>query len=380
MANTILCPHCKRQVELSDAFKHQIEEEVKEVMESKHLEEIASVRQKVAEEASKKAQAEFETLIKSLKQENEEQQSRSSKLQQEILELTKEMRKARQDAEEERVRAQRTIAQEEEKIRLDAKRKAEEESSLLIAQKEKRLTDALKANEILKQKLEQGSQQTQGEVLELELEELLKKEFPTDEIKPVPKGIRGADVIQVVVDRVGRKCGMILWESKNAKWSEVWLAKLKEDQRVVNADTAVLVSVNVPEDITTFKFKSGIWVTTRTSVVGLASVLRTNIGQVFHAKLASEGKNEKMEVLFNYLTSNEFVHRIETMFEVYQNQRADLEKEKRWFTSKWAKQEKDIDRGIRQISGMHGELEGLLGTASMPQVKGLEMMELESGE
>ncbi len=353
MANTFVCPHCKKNVELSQAFKHDIEEKIKAELAGQESIELTDL---------KKALKEKEEKIR----EQREQE----------LALREEKRKLEEREKDLKLEVQRQVDEEKKKLEEQVFKQAAEEHKLKDMEKEKKISDMEKLIEELKRKAQQGSQQTQGEVLELELEELLKREFPTDEIKPVPKGIRGADVIQTVLDRAGRKCGTILWESKNAKWSETWTAKLKEDQRAVNAHVAVLVSVNLPADTKNFSYRNGIWVTGRESTIGLASALRINIGQVFHAKLATDGKNEKMEVLFNYLTGNEFTHRIEAMVEIYKSQKEELEKEKRWFASKWARQEKMLDRGQAQILGVHGDLEGLLGS-SMPQVKG---MELESGE
>ena len=143
-------------------------------------------------------------------------------------------------------------------------------------------------------KLEQGSQQTQGEVLELALEELLKAEFPHDEIVPVPKGVSGADIIQKVKDRSSRECGQIVWESKKTKaWSEGWIQKLKDDQRAIKADLAVIVSVVLPEGVKGFVFRDDVWICDIKLAVALATALRINLESLTREKAMSVGKNEK---------------------------------------------------------------------------------------
>lgn len=374
--NAIKCANCGEKIEISEALKHQIEEEVLSAEKARHALELEEAL-KVAEEKSlKKIQKEFEYSIKKTQLEAEEEKNRREKLQEELEENTLKLREIRREKEEMRLEMAKKLADEEEKIRMETRKQAEEEHRLKDLEKEKKLQDALLKNEELRQKLEQGSQQLQGEVLELELERLLGVEFPQDHIKPVPKGVRGADIIQEVMDKNGRMCGMILWETKNAKWNEEWAIKLKQDERVVHANFSVIVSEQLPSDIATFAIRKGVWVTNRACFLGLAYVLRITIGQVFHANLASVGKNEKMEVMYSYLTGNGFKHRIEAIIESYTSQRTDLEKEKRWFQSKWARQEKDLEKIIESTVGMYGELQSVTGKA-LPDIK---LLELDSGE
>src|SRR5262249_14578879 len=156
---------------------------------------------------------------------------RVSKLTAQIEELLDEKRTLKEKAEEAEIEIKKKIIEAEDRIKLETKQKSEEEHKLKDLEKDKKLNDALTQIEVLKTKMQQGSQQTQGESLELELEQKLKSEFPMDEIMEVKKGVRGADLTQIVIDKLGRKCGSILWESKNAKWSDGWISKLKEDGR-----------------------------------------------------------------------------------------------------------------------------------------------------
>jgi hypothetical protein len=251
-------------------------------------------------------------------------------------------------------------------------KQASQTQELKMMELQKQLTDAMKANEEMRRKLQQGSQQTQGEVLELELESQLKSEFPLDDITPVAKGVRGADILQVVKNQQGRVIGSILWELKNAQWSEKWLEKLRDDQRQSKADLAVLVSINMPPDITTFGMRDGVWISCRPTCIALAQALRIQMMRVYATQQSAVGKNEKMEVLYTYLSGFEFKQRVEAIVEAFSSLQDDIEKEKRWFNSKWAKQEKQIRKVIDQTIGMHGDLQGIMG-ASLPEIKQLQI-------
>ncbi len=262
---------------------------------------------------------------------------------------------------------QRQLDAERDKIREDAQKKAEEDMHLKILEKDKQLQDAMKANLELQRKLQQGSQQTQGEVLELELEELLKGWFTHDTIEPVPKGINGADVMQKVISNSGQQCGSIAWESKHTKaWSEQWVSKLKEDQRKIGADVAVIVTEMLPKDIKNFAYRDGVWIADQNSIFGLATALRIQLIQTTTIKLANVGKNEKMEVLYGYLSGTEFRHKVEAIVEAFVGMKQDLEKERRAMTRIWAKREKQIEQVVTNTAGMYGDVQGLLGTAIQP--------------
>lgn len=217
--------------------------------------------------------------------------------------------------------------------------------------------------------------QTQGEVLELDLESLLKSQFPVDEIEPVPKGIKGADIVQRVHDRGGRFCGTIIWESKHTKaWNDGWLSKLKDDQREVKAEIAVLVTETMPKGIERFSQVGGVWVTSYVLSIALASVLRTSLIDLAQLKSSLVGKSEKMEVLYNYLSGSEFRQRIEAIVESFQSMKEDLEQEKRATVKMWAKREKQIERVVTNTAGMYGDMEGIIGT-SLPHIRSLELTE-----
>ena len=183
---------------------------------------------------------------------------------------------------------------------------------------------------------------------------MLQREFPHDKIKPVGKGIKGGDVIQEVWDAKGNYNGKILWELKNTKtWSEGWVDKLKNDKRTINAEEAVLITEILPKELTSAGWRDGIWVTEKHFVIGLASALRASLIQLYYVKNAAKGKDEKVEILYSYISGVEFKHRIEAIIEAFTSMQVEIEKEKRYFSSKWARDEKNIRRVIDNLSLIH---------------------------
>lgn len=363
----VSCPKCGCQIEISEALKKQIEEQVLVSERVKHKEELEKLRRETEEKAKNEAVAAVNETL-------EAKDKKLSELIGEVKTSRNEIAKFQDEKREMELTIQKVAFEERKKAQEETHRRLEEEYRLKEMEKDKKLQDAMKVNEELRRKLEQGSQQTQGEVLELEIENHLRTEFPNDLIKPVSKGVRGADVIQEVNDRNGRICGSIIWESKNAKWSDGWIGKLKDDQRLVKADLAVLLTVNLPEGVKTFCFRDGIWITNRACAIPLASALRLNLYQIFQTKLSTVGKNEKMERLFSYLTGIEFKQRVEAIVEGFSAMKDELEKEKRFFSTKWARQEKEIGKVFDQTFGMYGDLQGVVGQ-SLPAIKSLELPE-----
>src|SRR3954471_9503634 len=215
----------------------------------------------------------------------------------------------------------------------------------------------------------------QGEALELEIEELLREAFRDDEISEVKKGQRGADITEKVIDSRGRICGTILWETKNGKWQEAWLAKLRDDQREAKAHIAVLVATNPPADIETFVNRDGVWIVKRRYTSDLASLLRHILIAVYAERANQAGKDEKIEILYGYLISPEFQHRVQAIVEGFTYLLNDVEREKRWFETKWARQEKEIRKIIDSTQGMYGDLQAVTGR-SLPTIAALELPEM----
>lgn len=373
--NNIKCPNCGKQVEISEAIKHQIQESILAKAESKHKEEIDKLKIDIEEKAKKRVKEELELKFKDSTNELIESKEQNKELREQLLEITKQLRFLKQKDDERELEMQKKLSVEEEKIRLDAQKKAEEEQKFKILEKEKQLQDALKANEEMRRKLQQGSQQLQGETFELEFENILKHQYPNDKIIPVKKGSKGADLIQEIWDGNGNYAGKILWELKNTKtWSESWIEKLKTDKRSINADEAILISEVLPNDMKTAGFRKSVWVTKQDFVFPLADTIRAKLIQLYYVKNSVKGKDEKMEILYGYLSGVEFKNRVEAIIDSFTNMQGEIEKEKRYFSNKWARDEKNIRQVIDNTYGMHGDLKGIVGQ-SLPQIKGIDSIE-----
>lgn len=241
-------------------------------------------------------------------------------------------------------------------------------------QHQKMLSDLKNQLNEAKRKLEQSSQQTQGEVIELEIERVLSATFRDDKIEPIGKGKLGADIIHRVFSPSGQHCGTIVWESKNTKnWSQSWLSKLRSDQRRVKAEIAVLVSSALPKDVRGGfgQHSSGAWITDFPLVPGLAAALRANLIDVARIRATAQGKPEKMEILYQYLMSTEFRQRVEATVEAFQTMKADLDKEKQTTQKHWAKREKNLELVLQGVSGMVGDIHAI--APAFPKIRRLEL-------
>lgn len=271
------------------------------------------------------------------------------------------------------------VGKEREKIKEDALKTAEEKHKHKEREWNLKLERMNNQIEELKRKAEQGSGELQGEAFELELEAALRSAFPHDIIEPVPKGLRGADIIQKVYGPTGQHCGDIIWESKRTKaWSDGWINKLKDDQRKVGADIAVITSTTMPKEVTHFTCSDGVWITCCETAVGLAAALRGSLIQVAQMKMSLVGKNEKMEMLYGYLSGPEFRQRVEGIVESFVSMKKDLEKEKRATVRTWAKRSKQIERVMLNTARMYGDMQGIIGS-SLPELKELEMKAIAEG-
>ena len=294
------------------------------------------------------------------------------------LELS--MRKRERELERKQQELELTVAREidKERTRLvtETQERLAEEHRLKDAEKEKQLGDMRRQIEDLKRKAEQGSQQLQGEAGEGELESLLRANFPSDEISAIGQGVRGADVHQVVIDPRGRKIGAILWECKNTRnWSDGWIAKLKQDQRSLHADVAVLVTATLPKGCTRFALIEGVLVTDFACAAGLAAVVRANLCQLAQTRRAAISKEESLELLYRYLSGVEFRHRVEAVVEAFTAMRHDLDQERRAAERQWARRSRQIDAVTFNVSGMYGDLQGLV--PALPPIALLELPEAE---
>ena len=366
---TIKCPNCGEEIELSEAISHDIEIRLKQ----RYEKEIGKIQKSFEEKAKKEAQELVNLKTSDLKEQLEEKTKNLEEAQKHELALRKKQRELEEKEEKLELELSRKIDDERQKIIEKASQGFEEKHRLKDAEKDKQLNDMKTQIDELKRKAEQGSQQMQGEVLELELEESLKEEFPFDDIEPVAKGIRGGDIIQIVKTQSGRICGKILWETKRTKtWSDSWIQKLKDDQREAKANMAILASESLPKGFHHFRQISGVWVTDIISAVHLALALRVVLIQVAREREVQVGKKEKMEIAYNYLTGSEFRNRVEAIVESFIAMKDDLEAERRAMQKIWAKREKQIERVISNTAGMHGDLQEIAG-ASLPAIKTLKL-------
>ncbi len=264
-----------------------------------------------------------------------------------------------------------------EEVRSKAKKEVEDELKLKVSEKEEQIASMQRKIEDLKQKAEQGSQQLQGEVMELELENTLRTKFPFDSIEPVAKGEFGGDVVQRVVSPSGLACGSILWELKRTKnWSDAWLAKLRGDQRAAKAELCLLVSQALPKDVESFEQIDGVWIAGPKYALPLAVALRQSLIEVANSKLLQEGQQTKAELVYEYLTGPRFRHRIEAIVEKFSDMQEDLNREKKAMTRLWAKRDAQIQAVIESTVGMYGDLQGIAGRA-FEEIEGLEIPLLE---
>ncbi len=407
----INCPKCGESISIDDALTTQLKKKIKDELQAKadaqmkqieekkkELEEQKSILAKtqedsekeIAKEVARKIEAERVNLKKAIQEEAKREAENERKLLEEQLAdkdaklkeanknellLRKEKQKLKDEKDAFELEKIRQLDKDRKRIEEEASKKAMEAQQAKIDQLNKQLTDSVKANNELTRKLEQGSQQTQGEVLELKLEDLLAKEFVFDEIVPVPKGVSGADVIQKVKNQQGVECGSIIWESKNTKaWSEGWVQKLKDDQRKKKAEIAIIVSSVLPQGVNGFGLYNGIWVCDIQFAIALTTAIRTQLITVNQERQMAVGKNEKMEILYGYLTGVEFKQRVEAIVEAFSSMSEDLKKEKLAYQKIWAQREKQIEKVIANTAGMYGDLNGLV---TLPKI---ETLELSSGD
>ena len=384
MKETIDCPNCGESIELSEAISQDIEKKIKkghvqEIEEIKSsLEKEFKAKEEELEEKVKKDTLESVTLeISDLKEQLKERTDDLEGARKQELELRKKQRELLEKEENMELEVTRKLDEERQKILEKATGKFEEEHRLKDAEKDKKLNDMKKQIDELKRKSEQESQQTQGEVLELDLENILKKSFTHDNIEPVPKGIKGADVLHKVHSPSGQFCGTIVWETKRTKaWSDKWIAKIKEDQRRVKGEIAVILTTVLPKDVRSFAHINGIWVTDYSSMVGLATAIRMGLIEVAKTKQAAVGKKGKMEVVYNYLSGSDFKQKVEAIVETFRDMKDDLEKEKNAYTKHWAKREKQLELISANTALMYGDIHGIIGK-SLPEIK---LLEIESEE
>ena len=369
-----------KENQLVDA-KNKLDEQVADQVAA----QLSKDRIKIAADEAKKAQqasasdleqktrevADLQQVLKS----REEKLAEAQKAQAELIKKQRELDDAKRELEltvEKRVQEGLALT------RQQAKKEAEDEQRLKVMEKEQTITAMQKQIEDLKRRAEQGSQQLQGEVQELELENLLRSKFPFDAIEPVPKGEYGGDVLHRVVGAGGQAGGTILWEFKRTKnWSDAWLVKLRGDQRTAKAEIAVIVSHILPKGVETFEMIENVWVTHPRAALPMAMILRQSLLELALARQSSEGQQTKTEMVYQYLTGPRFRLRVEAIVEAFSTMQEDLDKERKVIMKQWAKREEQIMRVMGATVGMYGDLQGIAGK-SLLEIEGLEFPALEA--
>ncbi len=403
--SSIVCPKCGTKIDLDDIARHRYEEKLKADEEklreefSKKEEEIKKdLREKAMEWAEKKAaeklkekEVETKDLVAQL-EEFRKKQDEAVKNELELRKRARELEEAAKNAEienvrkldEERRKLEASMREEQQKREeaLEIERKKREEESLRKSQEDfmRKLEEKEKQMDILRKSLEeanrkalQGSQQIQGEVLENELKEILTRNFPTDLIEDVPTGIRGADLVHKVRDPYSRELGVILWESKNTKaFAADWIKKLKDDRVLAKADVCILVSSVLPDGVRHFGLHEGVWVTEPEYFLPLTHALRDKILALAEQGKSLVGREEKMELLYGYLSGPEFRAKIENVIGAFRSMKDDLDAEKRSMQRIWSKREKELERIINNTSMLYGDMQGIMG-ANLGKIEYLEL-------
>jgi hypothetical protein len=265
-------------------------------------------------------------------------------------------------------------------IREQAKADAQQAELLKHKEKDELLASMQRKIEELSRKAEQGSQQLQGEVLELEIETRLKSHFPHDIFESVPKGRHGGDILHHVHAPNGHRCGTILWETKRTKtWSNGWLGKLRDDQRAAKADVALIATMALPSGVQTFDQLEGVWVASYHCIIPVAVALRHSLVELARERRRMAGQNSKMEMVYDYLTGNEFRQRVGAIVERFDMLREELKKEREFMERKWSAREKILNGVLSATSGMYGDLQGIAGS-EMPEIESLEQPLLSKGK
>jgi hypothetical protein len=369
----------RRQQEDIARARESIEDQVKVRLNAERSQVVATEAKKAREAAA----AEIETKNKELGElqqtlaQNNQKLAAAQQAQAEVLRRQRALDDERREMEltiEKRVQATQAG------IETKAKLAAEESLTLKLSEKDQQLIAMTKQIDELKRRAEQGSQQAQGEVLELELEALLRNKFPADIIEPVGKGEFGGDIIQRVNAALGDTAGIILWEFKRTKnWSDSWLAKLRDDQRSAKADVALIISQVLPKDVETFDLVDGVWVAHTRCAIPVAVSLRHMLIALSGSRNAQQGQQTKTEQVYHYLTGPRFRQRIEAAIEKFDDMKEDLDKERKFITKQWSKREGQIVSVIETTAGLYGDLQGIAGKA-LPEIASLDTPLIESPE
>lgn len=377
---TITCPHCKTPISLDDALTSQISSSVEETLRIEYQTKLVTVQKETEEKLKKSLLEDNLKHVTDLEEQlREEKKRRAASEEQELL-LRKKERELIEKSEKMDLELERKMEEERKKIQEATETKLLEASRQKELEKDKIISDLKKSLEDAQRKANQGSQQTQGEVRELELESTLRDLFRDDLIEPVGKGVNGADVRQIVRSSRGTICGTILWESKQTKtWSEGWLLKLKTDLRAENADIPILItSVYNDPKWSGQTHKEGVWICSPQNYVTLALALRKSLIDAARERAMAKDKGGKADLVYNYITSTAFRQQVESFIEVYQEMSLQIGKERASMERIWKAREGQAQRLMLAMGSVYGSVQGLAGSSVVPEIRGMEL--LEEGE
>ena len=381
--SSFICPKCGAPIELTEALKKNIQDDLRAEYNQRWLDEkkkiesqFAAQKQQLEDQIKKQTEDQFQFQLKDIRNQLDEKSKKLKISEDKELELLKQQRELENKERSLKLEMERQLSAERSKIQTELMSRLGEEYKLRDAEKEKTITDLYKQIEDLKRKAEIGSQQLQGEVLELELEEQLRRLFPGDDIEPVKKGARGGDIIQRINNDFRQPCGVILWEAKRARdWSKEWIAKLKEDKLEAKANLGVIVSTVLPKGVIRIGNIDNIWICDAASAEGLAMALRAGMIEVAHAHSSKENMDGKMEIMYNYLSGPEFRQKMEAIVEAFMQMKKDLDSEKTAMYKIWAKREKQVERVVMNTTQLYGSLQGIIGQ----NLKPIQQLELAAG-
>ncbi len=371
-----ICPKCGTTIKLEDTIAAPLIAAKEEEFKARLIEERARAEKDAAAKSAAETAETMATQSRKLAELEKLMVERTEKLK--IAQAKEADFIAKERALEDQKREMNLIIQKQvtaarEELYKKAKMEASKAEVLRLKEKDEQLASMAKKIEELQKKAAQGSQQLQGEALELHLEEILSARFPLDRIEPVAKGVNGADLQQHVMTRSSEEAGSILWEFKRTKnWSGDWTGKLKNDQRSAGADIAILISEARPDGIDSFEFYDGVYVAAPRYAIPLALVTRQMLMGIAKTRATQAGQKDKMALVYDYLTGSQFTHRVEAICEHFQTMQEDLQKERKAIMKTWSKREKQIQNVIDNTVGLYGDLEGIAGRA-MPQIEGLEL-------
>jgi hypothetical protein len=344
-------------------------QEQEENFQKKFIEEKKIIHQKLEEDLRKTIHNDFENRLTILQQSNEEQQEKLKLARQKELEFLQKEQVLKTREEELEISHQRRLQEDRIKIAEEIHRNEElknqsreSDFQLQLQELKKQLEDQKKLAEEMKRRADQGSTQLQGEVQELALEKLLLGAFPFDLVEPIAKGVRGADCTLTVRNSLGQECGKIIYESKRTKYFEAdWIEKLKTDMRQQGAQVAILVTKVMPRDMTIFGEKNGIWICNFSEVRALTEVLRDGITRIFQASRNQQNKGDKMQLLYDYLTSSEFSEQWKAIREGFSSMKMSIQRERDMMEKLWKTREKQLEKVLLNAAHIKGSMDGISG-------------------